>query len=766
MKLMKKIALIFLTMTLISSLISISLGNSMIDGASHGELDRGPGRLTGVINKLDGEVNKVISQAREYGEYFSISYKLDAKYSEDESKAILDIKNKVMRAPILNMVVLDNNFTLKDKVKITNIDVNSEDIIEIFAKSKDIINSEENSKRGFGGGLVTTDNLMYIVGVKSISVGRNNNIGYNVTITPLDLEYMTNLEKETNRRVKIVKKDNVVDNFKELDHQGRKFWWNKTQKTIDFYTEVKTAVDGPTYLYCLIDEQVVRNNSKRTVAILVIITISVITVANTITYRLIKEKVLKRIIEINKVVNSVTTGKDLNVNLHEDNGKDEISVLNSDLKKMLGRFKVYSDNLEYMGTHDILTGLIDRNKVLEHITKLSEEKKDFSVFFIDLDNFKGINDTMGHNSGDKLLCSVSDKLIGACDENTIVSRFGGDEFIVVREGKNNKDEVLAAADKLLNAISFNYEIGNSIYEIRGSIGISFYPEHSLDKGSLLQYSDIAMYNSKRNGGNIYSIFNTEMLEVVKIESKLKGAIENEELQVYYQPIYGIDQKDIIGAEALIRWKTDEGMIFPDKFIPIAKRTGDIVDIDMYVLRESIKTCREWIDKGREDFYISINASHKFLKQKNLVSMLKHELESKNIPSNSIRLEITEDEIIDDFEFIINLLDEIRSIGIKVYLDEFGAGYSTINHIKVLPVDVVKIDRSLLIDICDNEKSKSIIETMIALCHKLGMKIVCEGVEDEDQVDVLTRLECDSIQGYYFSRPLEKDKFNEFLSNYK
>ena len=772
MKLMNKIALVFVMATTISSVAYFSIGKSIVDKIDQTELDRGPGRLNAVISKIDSDAGLATAQAREFGEYFSIAYRVDEKYGEGERPDIIQltsIKDKIMKSSISNMVIVDKDFNVYKDIKVSNIDTKSEEINNLLKKSKQIMDIDENYKKGFGGALIATDNSLYIVGVKSITGVHHESIGYNLSITPLNEEYTQKMSELTDRNIKVIKNDGNIDytKFKPIKVGENTFGYNQTKDSVDFYTKVHTTIDGPEYLYCLVDNQVGKMDSKKTINMLIIMTIVVTALANIICYKLIMDKVLRRIVKINDAVNHVTNSGVLHINLDDDNNSDEISTLKSDLKDMFKQLKEYSNNLEYIGSHDILTGLINKHTVLEHITKLKHQNKEFAVFFMDLDNFKGINDTMGHDVGDTLLCLVSEKLVNAIDEKTmVVSRFGGDEFIVVREGKNSKKEILKLAEKLLKSISFNYEIDDSIYDIKGSIGISFYPEHSSDEVTLLQYSDIAMYSSKKRGGNVYTIFQDNMLEMVNIESKIKAAIENDEFEVYYQPIYGVNQEDIIGAEALIRWNSPEGMIFPDKFIPLAKRTGDIVDIDMFVLREAIKTCREWIDKGRDEFYISINASSKFLKQKNLVDKIKAELKEKHVPCKAIRLEITEDEIIDDFEATIKLLDEIREIGIQVYLDDFGTGYSSFHYIKVLPVDVVKIDRSLLMDICQNEKSKSIIETMISLCHKLDIKIVCEGVEDFDQVEVLKTLHCDNIQGYYFSRPLQKEKFNEFVSNYK
>ncbi|MGG7177934.1 putative bifunctional diguanylate cyclase/phosphodiesterase [Clostridium paraputrificum] len=768
MKLMRKIALVFITVTAISSIVYYTIGRSIINLASEGELDRGPGRTNSIIGKLEGEVNKVTSQAREFGEYFLITKKLNEKYGEAERKSIINVEKNIEKSPITNMIIVDKNFELDRLVKINNIDLESDDISNVLLQSKNIMEDKENKTKGFFGGMISTENLVYMVGVKRIGDIDSVNPLYTVVISPVTDEYMKNLGKSSQRNVSIIKNDeNSEENSKieKVNLYGGEFYIIRNKDSIDVYTQLNIIGDGPGYSLKLKDDTQVRSTATNSINLLIVIIVGLTAFANIIVYQFVKKKVVKRVIDINTVVNDVTNGSDLNVELDDDKTGDEISVLTSDLNNMFGRLKNYSDNLEYIGSHDLLTGLINRHKIIEYISELKEKREEFSVCFIDLDNFKGINDTLGHNIGDQLLCTVSERLNEYNNENIRVSRFGGDEFILVRRGSNNIEEVRNFAEEILKSVNKSLELNSYSYDIKASMGISLYPQHSEEQVSLLQYSDIAMYNSKRNGGNSYAIFNEDMLEPLELEAKLRNAIENKELEVYYQPIYGIKEETIIGAEALIRWNTDEGMVLPDKFIPLAKKTGDIVDIDMFVFKEAINTCKEWIDRGKTDFYISINASKRFLKQKGFISILQNELKEKSVPSSSIKLEITEDEIIDDFEFTTKLLNNIREIGVEVYLDDFGTGYSSFNHIKVLPVDLIKIDRSFLIDIKENKKSRAIVETVINLCHSLELGIVCEGVENFEQVEILKELKCDKIQGFYLSRPLPKEGFTRFVTEY-
>ncbi|MGL5086462.1 MAG: putative bifunctional diguanylate cyclase/phosphodiesterase, partial [Clostridium sp.] len=716
-----------------------------------------------------GEINKMTSQAREFGEYFGIANKISEKYGDEERKSLINIEKKIEKAPIRNMIIVDNKFEFKEVVKINNLDINSDDIKKVLMEAKELMEKKENRIKGFFGGVITTDKMPYIVGVKRIDSDNPINTTYTVIINAMDDDFIVELDEITGRDLEIIKYDNKIidiDKLEKVSVYTRDFYCRVNDDSIDVFTKFDSIGMGPEYYIRLRDDRQVRNNAIKNITILITTIIILTVICNAILYKIIKNKVLKRVVKINSAVNKVTSGNDLKIELENDNDKDEISVLTIDINNMFSRLKNYADNLEYVGSHDLLTSLINRNKLTECICKLREKNEEFSIFFIDLDNFKKINDTLGHNVGDQLLCQVANELVKIInDDSIIVSRIGGDEFIIVRKGVNNKEDIKELANQVLTKLNRVYVINNYSYEIKASMGISFYPQHCEDEVNLLQYADIAMYNSKGNGGNNYKIFEESMLEPLEIENKLSEGIKNGEFEAYYQPIYDILTKKIIGAEALVRWTSESGMIYPDKFIPIAKKTGDIFDIDMLVLRQSISLCREWIDKGQVDFYVSINASKTFLKQNNFVEVIKNELKAKNVPTSAIRLEITEDEIIEDVQYTKILLKQVRDVGIDVYLDDFGTGYSSFNYIKTLPIDVVKIDRSLLINIEADSKAKSIVETMIKLCHNLDLKVVCEGVEELAQVEILENINCDYIQGYYFSKPLQKLEFDIFLKEF-
>ena len=768
MKIMRKMALVFISVVIFSSVAYFTIGQSVLSIATEGEFQRGPGRASSVINRITNEMNNNLLISKQYADYMDILKNINDRYGEGESTKVFDIEEALKKSSVKNMLLLNGNFELDAKIKATDIDVNSDDIKEIFNLLESIYqNGDSNIVNGAFSNILSTENMLAVVACKEFTLGSDKY--YNVVITPLNAAYEQMIKKSMDRTIKFEKTtiDEIPGEKKEVQVSNRIYYCISNESSVDIYTNITKEGYGPNYVAHLEDETEVRSIGMRTISTLVVMSIVVTILSNTVSYQMVKRKVLNRILDINKVVNRITNGSSLDTRIEEDREFDEISTLKSDINGMLNRLKSYSDNLEYMSSHDMLTGLLDRGSIHKYISELIANEEEFALFFVDLDNFKGINDTLGHTVGDGLLCLVTNQLeeYEKKHDDVKVGRFGGDEFILVRKGTNDIELVDKMAGEVLKLVNNTFEIENYMYEIKASMGISLYPQHAKENVNLLQYSDIAMYRSKKNGGNSYTIFSEEMLEPLNIEAKLKKAIENNELEVYYQPIYNIDKDEIIGAEALIRWNSDGVIIPPDKFISVAKKTGDILEIDSLVLKEAMKSCKEWRKKYRDDFYISINASKRFLKSKDLLKKIQKQLKLNGLDSSSIKLEITEDEVIEDFARTIEILNDVRDLGIGVYLDDFGTGYSSFNHIKTLPIDVIKIDRSFLLDIEQNNKSKSIVGTMINLFHGLNLDIVCEGVEDKEQVGILKNLECDNIQGYYFSKPLPKSVFDEFVKEF-
>nr|WP_307991918.1 EAL domain-containing protein [uncultured Niameybacter sp.] len=427
--------------------------------------------------------------------------------------------------------------------------------------------------------------------------------------------------------------------------------------------------------------------------------------------------------------------------------------------------KRYSEDMKYLAEYDFLTKLKNRHSLYKYLNKLIDNKKPFIIYFMDLDNFKTLNDTVGHIEGDKVLSIIANELIKLTEPGITIGRLGGDEFIVIQEGEYISQEVMQYGQNIIQLVNKRFEYAFYNFEIKASIGVSVYPRQADDLNTLLKYGDIAMYKAKKTGGNNIRIFTDEMMEELEIEARLKDAIVNEEFIPYYQPIFDVQNNKIIGAEALVRWMRNGEIIPPYKFIQVAKKTGHIMEIDYIMLDKACEFCKKWHANGFETFTMSVNMSFRALQRPNSVETIKEILEKHRLNPQALKIEVTEDEIIEYPKHIIKILEEIKLLGVKVSLDDFGVGYSSFNHIKMLPIDTLKIDRSLLLTIEEDSKTLSIIETLIQLAHTLGLDVVCEGIEEERQIELLKEISCDMIQGYFISQPVEEKLFYKCMEHY-
>lgn len=757
MSLLKKIVIMFFSITIISSIAFLSVGKEIIDEVSMGELERGPGRTNSVISRINGEVTKLSGKAVEFSNYYDIKNNLQSNYKEVSVNKIIDIGKTAEFSSVSSIFLLEDGFSELNKI-FDKDNISKEELDVIKLTVTDLIKNSIEEGKGLVSGVISGKSHPYIIGGKKIE---SENDKYIIMIERMDEDFIEKLAKETGRIVDIIHSSKISEDISKMEVSNlgqREYFCNRQEEKTDIYTELD-AIDNSEnkYYINLTDDRNVRNNAEKNIYLLVATMIVITILSNLVLYLILKKSVINRILKIKNTINSVRENTKFNMELIEDNKDDEIGELNNDLNSMFKRLKSYSENLEFISRQDTLTKLKNRYSINEYILSLTTKKEDFAIFFIDLDNFKVINDTLGHHIGDKLLVKVSEVLYSIVEEekNLTVGRIGGDEFIIVRNGKNDLDEIKRVASKVIKKINKCYEFNSYMYEIKASMGISFYSEHSTKGSEILQYSDIAMYCSKRDGGNRYTIFEEQMLEPLRIEKRLKKAIEKKEFKMYLQPIYNVKKDAIQGYEALVRWYDGDQVIAPYKFIPLAKRTGDIVGIDNFIFKEALRMVRELIDCGKEEFYISLNASKLFLKQENLIEFIKDELEKHNVESKYIKMEVAEDEIIDDFEYTIALLDKLRDIGIEIYLDDFGVGYSSFSHIKKLPIDVIKLDRSLIIDIESNIKSQEIVKTLINMAHNMNVGIICEGIEENEQVNILRNFNCDNIQGYYFGKPVPK-----------
>jgi diguanylate cyclase (GGDEF)-like protein/PAS domain S-box-containing protein len=437
------------------------------------------------------------------------------------------------------------------------------------------------------------------------------------------------------------------------------------------------------------------------------------------------------------------------------------------------QFISLQDRIKYMAYFDGLTELPNRVLFFQILNNLLirsiREKKRGAVIFIDIDNFKTINDNFGHQHGDMILKMFAQLLKIIVDKSGQIARLSGDEFVIILYDYKDSKKIEMICDDIKNYLKNYFEIKDKQIYITVSIGIALFPEHSCDANELLKYADFAMYYSKLNGKSRYSFFNKEISDTFfrmrQIELELEMSIQNEELYICYQPQVDVCKNKIIGIEALIRWNNKNlGNISPAEFIPIAEKTGFIIKLGKWVIEEVLSTTSLWKKKGYEFKNISINVSPIQIKEKNFKETLFNICKKYDIPSNLLEIEITEGTLMEVYKEEYKLLEDIISNGINIAIDDFGTGYSSLNYITALPFQTIKIDKSFVDNIIDNEKNIAVIKSIIKLSESLRYNIIIEGVETREQADLLEGLGCKIIQGYYFSKPIPKSDLEILLMN--
>jgi diguanylate cyclase (GGDEF)-like protein len=428
--------------------------------------------------------------------------------------------------------------------------------------------------------------------------------------------------------------------------------------------------------------------------------------------------------------------------------------------------KVASDLIIHNALHDPLTDLPNRRFLLDRIDQSIKRSQQldsygYAILFLDLDQFKVVNDSLGHIIGDQLLISIAEKLKAHLEDVYLVARFGGDEFVILLEYIANIDEVIKITERILNDFQVPLILNGGEIFINVSIGIVLGNKNYHQAADLLRDSDLAMYKAKAQGRNSYKIFDVKMhnqaIKRLTLETDLRNAIDRQEFMVYYQPIIDILNGDrLIGFEALVRWKhPTSGMISPMDFVTIAEETGAIVALDSWVFYEACKQLAKWQAKFTNSpaLKMSINLSVQDIRNPNLLTDIDRILTETGLDGKSITLEITESILIADIEQIIDLLTQIKARNIQVSIDDFGTGYSSLNYIHRLPVDYLKIDRSFINQMQEASRNCQIVRTIIALSNQLGLAVVAEGIETLEQLQILRNLKCEFGQGYLFSKPL-------------
>ena len=431
--------------------------------------------------------------------------------------------------------------------------------------------------------------------------------------------------------------------------------------------------------------------------------------------------------------------------------------------------KATAAELERLAHRDVLTGLANRYTLEARLDQVladaARDGKHVALMFIDMDRFKSINDTLGHTVGDAFLISIATRLSSTVRESDIVARLGGDEFVVVAHDLDNSEPIEAVATKIVNVLGQPAQVAGRELLSTASIGIAVFPADGDSRETLMRNADIAMYHAKESGRGRHARFEATMSEAAlartRMESDLRQALVRHEFLLHYQPQVRATDGALVGFEALIRWQRGERMISPAEFIPLAEESGTIWHIGAWVLRVACRAMAGWRAAGLEVGHVAVNLSAHQIKNTHLVALVREVLLQNDLPPQCLELEITETAAMENPQLTIENLSALRALGVSLAIDDFGTGYSSLAYLKLLPISRLKLDRTFVMDIESDPNDAAICRATIGLAHSLGLEVVAEGVETLAQLDYLRELECDKLQGYYFSKPLPEAGAREF-----
>jgi len=452
----------------------------------------------------------------------------------------------------------------------------------------------------------------------------------------------------------------------------------------------------------------------------------------------------------------------ISVIIHPQSGEKSYLAVTLDINDL----RASEEKLSYMAFHDPLTGLANRTKLFDRIDQFIKRSKRSraigALIYLDLDQFKHINDLLGHRAGDQILVDVAERLSSRIRSHDLIARVGGDEFVLWLEEMQSAAEAEIVAEKLLGAFDDPFEINGKEYAIQGSIGISLYPQDAGERDSLLKNADTAMYRAKEDPKRKVAFYRLQMTQQAKtsirLETELYQALKNREFELYYQPKIDAVSGEIRGAEALIRWNhPTRGLVMPGDFIPFAEQTSLISKMGEYVLERAFEQLRMWRGLSGLNLSVSVNISGRQLNDDDITTLMR--IIGINIDlAPQIVLELTETFLMHHAHSAVSMLDRLKSLGVKLSIDDFGTGYSSLGYLKRFKVDELKIDRLLINDIEIDQDDRTISSAVIAMAHTLGLSVVAEGVETLGQAEILRESGCDLFQGFYYDRPLSAEAF--------
>jgi diguanylate cyclase (GGDEF)-like protein len=448
------------------------------------------------------------------------------------------------------------------------------------------------------------------------------------------------------------------------------------------------------------------------------------------------------------------------------------AVLKHRVKSVVAKV-IAERKVKLLAYRDTLTNLPNRllfaDRLEQAVIRSERSRTSMALMLVDIDDFKLVNDSFGHDAGDKLIKAVGELISKSLRRADTIARLGGDEFAVIIEGIDSADDAISIADNLTTILEHNVRLDDQETYTSASIGIAIYPEDGNDARTLLKNADTAMFRAKENGRHCFQFYKPEMsvsaMERLDLENSLKSAFEKDEFLIHYQPVIDIHKNEVVGVEALLRWQhPDKGMIQPADFISIVEDCGLIVALGEWVIFSVCKQIRVWQDQGLKDQHVSINLAPRQFKEQDLVALFKQALAENNIDGSSLSIEITERTLIDNIGEVEAVLRKLRKMGVRVFLDDFGTGYASLAYLKEFPVDVVKIDRAFVAGIPDNEEDSAIVDAIAGLTRGLKLALLAEGVENDRQLNVLKSIGCQYAQGFYWSKALPGDEYEQFYMN--
>jgi len=541
-------------------------------------------------------------------------------------------------------------------------------------------------------------------------------------------------------------------------------------------------LDGLHLLAILPKQEITEIRNRLALAVIIIMLVSILITASAL-YLVLQRLVIGPIQRLGVLSREIGRG---NLAIQSGlNSNDEIGTLATAFEAMAGSLRKSDEQIRYVAYHDTLTGLPNRAMFQEYLNHViahaRRNRKQFALLFLDVDDFKRINDTLGHETGDCLLQEVTERLANCLRDTDYVARMGGfdapdeflarlggDEFIMLLPDISDQHAPGALAYRLIEALSQPFLITNHEFYVGASIGITLYPTDGEQANELVKNADIAMYHAKELGKNNYQYYretmNTMAHERLALENKLRKALENDELCLHYQPQVDAASGRIAGVEALLRWfDPEQGLIPPDFFIPVAENSGLILPIGEWVIKEACRQNKAWQKAGLEKIVVSVNISGIQFARQNVPDVIEAALKESRLAAAYLETEITESVIMDQPERAIEQLSTIKELGIGIALDDFGTGYSSFSYLHRFPIDTLKIDRSFISDICKETEHAEIVAAIIAMSHILKLRVIAEGIETEEQLRLLIDKDCDVIQGYLFSRPLPAEEMTQLLA---